>query len=52
MFKVDYEYASIISVDDSAADGKFLDLFLKSLQENSVYKQLFILKEKWKPKFK
>ena len=39
MFKADYKYISIISINDEAADGEFFDLYLKSVQENSVYKE-------------
>ena len=31
---------------DVTADGEFLDLYLKSVQENSAYKEHFVLKEK------
>ena len=33
-----------------AADGEFLDLYLKSVHGNSVYKELCALKEKLKAK--
>ena len=39
MFKADYKYISIISLIDWAADGEFLDLHLKSVQGNPVYKE-------------
>ena len=48
MLKADYNYISVISVNDVAADGEFLDLYLKSVQGNSVYKEDFVLKEKEK----
>ena len=38
-FKVDYKYISIILINDSAADWEFLDLYLKSVHENSAYKE-------------
>ena len=46
LFKADCKYISIISINDSAADGEFLDIYLKSVQENSVYKEPSVLKEK------
>ena len=36
LFKVDYIYILIISLNNQAADGEFLHLYLKSVQENSV----------------
>ena len=32
-------------LNDYAAEGEFLDLYLKSVQENSVYKEPFVLKQ-------
>ena len=48
LLKADYKFVSVISVHDWAADGEFLDLFLKSVKENSVYKEPCVLKEKKK----
>ena len=45
LFKTDYKYISIISINYKAADGEFLDLYLKSVQENFVYKEPSALKE-------
>ena len=42
----DYKYISVVSINDYAADGEFLDLYLKSVQENFVYKGPCVLKEK------
>ena len=33
-----YKYTSINSINDEAADGEFFDFYLKSVQENFVYK--------------
>ena len=35
---------------NEAAEREFLDLYLKSVQENSVCKEPFVLKEKWRAK--
>ena len=48
LFKADYKYISIILFNYYAADGGFLDLYFKSVQENSVHKEPYVLKEKWK----
>ena len=40
------KYISIISINYEAADGEFLDLDLKSVQENSVYEDASVLKKK------
>ena len=46
LFKADYKYISIISINDEAANGEFLDLYLKIVKENSAYKETCVLKEK------
>ena len=40
------KYISIISINYEAADGEFLDLDLRSVQEDSVYEKACVLKEK------
>ena len=50
LFKTNHKYTSTNSIHDWAAEGEFLDLCLKSVQENSVYKESCVLKEKQKPK--
>ena len=50
LFKTDHKYTSTNSIHDLAAEGEFLDLCLKSVPENSVYKESYALKEKQKPK--
>ena len=37
LFKAVYKYIPVISINNQAADGEFLDLCLKNVQENSVY---------------
>ena len=46
LFKAEYKYISVTSINDKATDGKSLNLYLKSVQENSVYKEPCVLKEK------
>ena len=36
LFEVNYKYISIISINDQAANGEFLDLYLKRAQEKSA----------------
>ena len=43
---MDYKYISITPTNDEAADGELLDLYLKSIQNNSVYKDPYVLKNK------
>ena len=38
-FKLGYKYISIILINYSAADWEFLDLYLKSVHENSADKE-------------
>ena len=40
------KYISIVSINYEGADGEFLDLNLRSVQENSVYEEACVLKEK------
>lgn len=39
LFKENYKNISITSISDLASDGELLDLYLRSVQENSVYKE-------------
>ena len=36
LFKANYKYISIISINDQAANGEILDLYLKRAQEKSA----------------
>ena len=36
LLEVNYKYISIISINDQAANGEFLDLYLKRAQEKSA----------------
>ena len=38
-FKAECKYASVISINDEAANRGFLDLYLKNVQENPGYKE-------------
>ena len=46
LFKANYQYISIISINNTATDGEFLDLYLTNAQENSVCKEPCVLKDK------
>ena len=39
LFKADYKYISVISMNDWVADGESLDLYLISIQKSYVYKE-------------
>ena len=51
LFKVDYKYIAIISINDHAADWEFLYLYIWNLFKKILFKKSLSLEEKLKAKF-